>query len=337
MLARASARLEKSRKRAGGRAIDIGLRWASAAARLHPQSDPSRHGVTVERDVIYRKISGATLALDVYSPRRPSRFGEPAPVVLYVHGGAFQILSKDSHWLMGLSFARRGYVVFNIDYRLAPGHPYPAALEDVCAALVWVHENAGRFGGDPSRIIAAGESAGANLVAALAVAAAYDRPEPFAQSLVASGARLSGVVPICGVFQVSDSERFARRKKLPAFVADRMVEMERAYLGRADRSAPGGLALADPLVVLERGELPARPLPPFYLPVGTRDPLLDDTRRLNAALCALGVRCKATYFPGELHAFHAFLWRAQAVACWRETFAFVESCIVRGTASALSV
>ena len=54
-----------------------------------------------------------------------------APVVLYIHGGAFHYLSKDTHWVLALMFARRGYVVFNIDYRLAPVYPYSAAIEDV--------------------------------------------------------------------------------------------------------------------------------------------------------------------------------------------------------------
>ena len=50
--------------------------------------------------------------------------------MLYVHGGGFRILSKDTHWIMGLAFARRGFLVFNIGYRLAPKHPFPAAIAD---------------------------------------------------------------------------------------------------------------------------------------------------------------------------------------------------------------
>ena len=61
-----------------------------------------------------------------------------------MHGGAFQSLSKDTHWLMGLAFARRGYVVFSINYRLAPKHRFPAGLQDACTAARWVHENAAR-------------------------------------------------------------------------------------------------------------------------------------------------------------------------------------------------
>ncbi|MFU8803138.1 MAG: alpha/beta hydrolase, partial [Bradymonadaceae bacterium] len=96
------------------------------------------------------------------------------------------------------------------------------------------------------------------------------------------------------------------------------------YLHTARHIGPGGTDLANPLLLLEEGIAPDRPLPPFFAPVGTRDPLLDDTRRLKAALEALDVPCEARYYPGELHAFHAFLWRAQARKCWTDTFTFLD-------------
>src|SRR5262245_57988665 len=94
-----------------GRALGV----LSRTARLHPAARPRRHGVQVLRDVRYADGHGADRLLDVYQPvGRPG----PLPVVLYVHGGGFRILSKDSHWMMALAFARHGYLVFNINYRL---------------------------------------------------------------------------------------------------------------------------------------------------------------------------------------------------------------------------
>ena len=280
-----------------------------------------RHGVERIRDVAYLGSGLAAHRLDVY---RPQVRGGRLPVVFYVHGGGFRILSKDSHWLMGLAFARAGYLVFNVDYRLAPEHPYPAAIEDVCAAWSWVRENAEDFGGDPEHIVAAGESAGANLVTALTVATSYSRPEPFAHLAFEAGPPRA-VVAGCGMLQVSDPERFARRRKLGRWVQDRLEEVNEAYLAPATAHANGGTELADPLVVLESDRRPDRPLPPMFAFAGTKDPLLDDTRRLGRALERRGVHNEIRIYPGEIHAFHAMLWRRQAWQCWRETFAFLDA------------
>src|SRR5437879_1671219 len=78
------------------------------------------------------------------------------------------------------------------------------------------------------------------------------------------------VIPACGILQVSDSARFARRRKLPALLVDRLLEVEEAYLAPS-QAAAGERELADPLVVLERGAAPERPLPSFFVPVGTAD------------------------------------------------------------------
>ena len=68
--------------------------------------------------------------------------------MLYIHGGGFTQLSKDTHWVMGLAFASRGYMVVNASYRLAPRHPYPAALEDASAAYCWTARHVESLGGD---------------------------------------------------------------------------------------------------------------------------------------------------------------------------------------------
>ena len=83
------------------------------------------------------------------------------------------------------------------------------------------------------------------------------------------------------------------------------------------------LDLADPLVALERAELPDRPLPAFFAPVGTQDPLVDDTMRLERALRRLGAVCDARYYADEKHAFHVYIWRRQARRCWRDTYSFL--------------
>lgn len=313
------------RKRVGAAVVDGFFNGAARIAKLHPRANPASHGVEHIVDVRYLEgTKGKEHLLDVW---RPLSGGPPWPIVFYIHGGGFRILSKDTHWVMGLGFARRGYLVFNVSYRLAPEHRYPAALEDVCAAFAWMAANAEKYGGDTSRVVLAGESAGANLATSLAVALAYERPEPYAKKAFATGIVPKAAVPACGVFQVSDLQRLKRRKpKMSAFIADRLHEVETSYLGQEPRD---DLDFADPLVFFERGEKPARPLPPFFLPVGTRDPLLPDTRRLGEALGKLGVEAVTQYYPGELHAFHAFVMRKNAQKCWRDTFDFLDRHVSR--------
>jgi acetyl esterase len=225
---------------------------------------------------------------------------------------------------MALMYARAGYVVFNVDYRLAPRHKFPSAIEDVNAAYQWVVANAERYGGDPTRVAVGGESAGANLVTSLVVATCYERPEPWARKTFDTGVVPRGAFPSCGLYQVSDVERFRRRsKRLPAWLFDRLQEVEEAYLAGVEASHEE-LELANPLRVFEQRKAPARPLPAFHLPCGTADPLLDDTRRLAAALRDQGVRVEERIFPGEPHGLDAIVFTRAARQCWRERLAMLE-------------
>ncbi len=311
-----------ARKKVGGVLFKSLFHGLASAAQLHPRARPEAYGLRKIENVPYGPRAKGAHLLDVYLP--PASFGPgPHPVVLYVHGGAFRVLSKDSHFLMAIAYARRGYVVFNINYRLAPTHPFPAAVEDVCMAYEWVTMHAAQYGGDVSRLTLAGESAGANLVASATIAACYKRPEGFARAVFDTGIVPKAVVPAYGIFEVNNAHRFAERKPgIPTLVADRIAELPRTYLGQT----PAHIShdLADPLVVFERGDRPDRPLPPMFLPVGTKDPLLDDTRRLERALSTLGAKAVAKYYEGELHGFNIFLFRQNARLCWRDTFAFLD-------------
>lgn len=324
------------RRRSGAVVVDSFFRGLAGAGRLHPRARPEAHNVEVLRNIPYRPTGRSDHLLDVYRPAGTAPNAR-LPVVLYVHGGGFRILSKDTHWLMGLAFARRGYVVFNISYRLAPAHPFPAAVEDACTALGWVAEHAAGYGGDPSRLVLAGESAGANLVTSLAVITSYRRSEPWAKAVWDSGLQPRAVVPACGMLQVSDPGRFRQRwPRMSAFINDRLTEVSEAYL-RGNGHAEETLDLADPLVLLERGADPDRPLPPFFVPCGTKDPLIDDSQRLASALERLGVEHEAQYYPGEVHAFHAMIWRPNARRCWAHTFQFLSSHGVEGGSAASQV
>jgi acetyl esterase len=299
----------------------------SSVARMFPVSNPERHGVEVEHDIIYGP-HGDWNTLDIYRPiHRP----KPWPVVFYVHGGAFHLLSKDTHWLMGLVFARFGYLVVNISYRLAPQHPYPAAVEDTCSAYCWLAGNIRELGGDPNRVAVAGESAGGNLITALALAASQPRPEAWARAVYDTNLVPRAALPFCAILEVSRPERFRQRKpNMPRWVDGMLRDAAASYLHGQSHEPSEATELADPIRVIESAagvpheERFPRRLPPFFAPVGTRDPLLDDTRRLEKALRTLGVPVEARYYPGGIHAFHALVWDPAARRCWRDALAFLD-------------
>jgi acetyl esterase len=309
----------RARRLAGSLMLDTFFNVLSRAGRFHPVVKDLERGVQVLRDLPYLSDGRPEHLLDIYLPTGAMA---PLPVVLYIHGGGFRILSKDSHWVMGLAYARQGYLVCNINYRLAPRQPFPAALEDAVAAMEWVVKNVHRYGGDPDRLVLAGESAGANLATSLTIAACYQRNEPCARAVWNLDRVPRAVVAACGALHVSDIERFASRG-LPDWILDRIVVTSEAYLGPGARFSERR-ALADPLVLLESSDPPQRPLPSFFVPVGTKDPLLDDTRRLKAVLDRMEAVCEARYYEGEVHAFHALIWREGARRCWQDTFSFLD-------------
>ena len=291
---------------------------AAALGELHPLSRPARHGLVRTRDVMYGH--DPVHRLDVWR----SAEGTPKGAILYVHGGGFRILSKDTHWIMALMFARAGYVVFNIDYHLAPAHPFPAAIRDVALAYEWVVDHCEEYGVDRSRIVLAGESAGGNLVTALSLATCFDREEPWAHDVFARGVVPAAVLPACGLLQVTEPERFRSRwPHMSRAAHDQIVVIAGEYLGD-EKHAPETLDFANPLVALERDGASARPLPPFFVACGTRDPLLDDARRLHRALEKRGAHSELRLYPGELHAFHAAVLTPNARRFWRDTYAFLE-------------
>ncbi len=125
------------------------------------------------RDVSFEG-PGGELKLRIYRPVK----GELLPVVVYYHGGGWTLGGLDSHDNLCRAISNAAHAALvSVDYRLAPEHPFPAAVDDAYAGLVWAHENAKSFGGDPSRIALAGDSAGGNLAAVVAVLA-RDRSGP---------------------------------------------------------------------------------------------------------------------------------------------------------------
>ncbi len=200
----------------------------------------------------------------------------PHPVLVYLHGGGWVCGSPKTHRKLAHRFAEAGYLVFNVDYRLAPEHPFPTPFEDCLAATRWAHREAARFGGDATRLALGGDSAGGNLSAAVAAALAGDPARPKAALL------------IYGVFDfgmLGDTSLAAgddpRAKEIGKEIVEMMVG---AYLGK-ERERRQAL-VRDPRVSPLAA---AGKLPPTHVVVGSADPLAVQAEALVKALAAAGV------------------------------------------------
>jgi acetyl esterase len=194
----------------------------------------------------------------IYVPRQAR--GGPSPGLVYFHGGGWVVGSIESHdrFCRGLC-SEAGVVVVSVDYRLAPEHPFPAAVDDAIAATRWVLANARSLGVDPDRVAVGGDSAGGTLAAVVSQALRDDARRPAFQLLVYPATDLTRALP--------SHAHFAAGYFLPKSAGD-------FYLGHyvpdpATHTDPRG----SPLFARDLSRLP----PALVITAGF-DPLLDEGR-----------------------------------------------------------
>ncbi|MFN8544987.1 MAG: alpha/beta hydrolase [Candidatus Binatia bacterium] len=208
----------------------------------------------------------------------------PDAALLYLHGGGYVIGSITTHRDLAARLSRAaGARVLVIDYRLAPEHPHPAALEDATAAYRWLLDE----GHSPARLAVAGDSAGGGLTVATLVAL-RDAGVP----LPSAGVCLSPWVDLEGTGESMRTKADAD----PMVDAGGLRQMAAMYLGGQDPRTP----LAAPLHADLRG------LPPLLIHVGTAETLLDDSTRLADRAQAAGVDVTLELWEDMIHVFHAF-------------------------------
>ncbi len=238
------------------------------------------------------------------------------PAVVYYHGGAFRSLSRRSHRAIARRYARAGYVVINVDYRLAPEYAYPAAHNDAAEAWAWVHDNAERLNVDPDFIAISGESAGANLATAVAAACVLPSEESWTRVLLGVPAP-AALINACGVLQVTAPDRF-QGTPLIGPIATRVLSSIRDEFLR-DTPNDARTRLHDPVVALEQAPAALRRLmPPVFSFAGDRDPLIADARRLATTLDHAGASATFRSYPAGGHSFHAFPFSSISQQCWAD-------------------
>lgn len=234
------------------------------------------------RDVEVRTLaSGARLRV-----HRPARLAEGTPALLWIHGGGYLLGSAAQDDRVCRAFSRElGITVVAVSYRLAPQHPYPAALDDCYAALATL---AGMPAVDPDRIAIGGASAGGGLAAALALLA-RDRGE------------IAPVLQLLAYPMLDD-----RSAALPADSRYRLWSPRSNRFGWASY-----LGDADPQVAVPARRTDLSGLAPAWIGVGTLDLFYDEDVTYADRLRQAGVPCRLEVVPGAFHGFDQWaFWTA---------------------------
>lgn len=227
---------------------------------------------------------------------------ERGRTIFYLHGGGYVFGSPRSHSPFTYALAKEsGADVFSLDYRMAPEHPFPAAVDDAVAAYEWLL----RHGCEPRHMMISGDSAGGGLTLALLLSIkARGLPMPAGAVLLSPWTDLATTGASLDENEKSD----AMFKKLY------IVEGARRYLAGADAKAP----LASPLY----GDLGG--LPPMLIFVSDGEVLRDDSTRLQERLRAAGVPSRLVMEKGLIHVWPIFAGRfPEAMKSIREAAAFI--------------
>jgi acetyl esterase len=211
--------------------------------------------------------------------------GSTSPVVAYFHGGGFVMMGLDTHDRVCRRLANAtNAVVVSVDYRLAPEHRFPAALDDCMAVTHWLTGHAAELAGDPARIAVAGDSAGGNLAAATALASRNGGPGLVGQVLV---------YPV--IDAACDSASFAANGEGYLLTGDTMRWFWDQYLG------PDGDARDPYASVLCTDDLTSAP--PALVITAEYDPLRDEGEAYAARLRDAGIDVVCSRYEGMIHGF----------------------------------
>jgi acetyl esterase len=243
------------------------------------QPRPSGH-LSIHDEVI--RVPGGVLRARVYRPDEPRG---PLPVIVFYHGGGFVLGSLKSHdgECRHIALGARALLVA-VDYRLAPEHRFPTAVDDGLLAYRWVADKASSLGGDPSRMAVAGDSAGGNIAAVVARDLRGDPRQPVFQCLVYPAVDLTRSFPS---HQYFPKGFFLERPTIDWFLG--------SYLrSDAEQRDPR----ASPLLAGHH-----EGLPPAFIATAGFDPLRDEGRAYAKALKEAGVRVEDRCYEGLVHGF----------------------------------
>jgi acetyl esterase len=227
-----------------------------------------------------------TIAARTYTPKTLRKANGLAPCLVFFHGGGWVIGDLDSHDVVCRKLADEGQlIVISVDYRLAPEHKFPAAVEDAIAATTWIAGNGKALGIDPSSLTVGGDSAGGNLAAVVAIAARDG-----------DGPAIAGQVLIYPAIDFALTHPSHQEPETSILLTHSVIRWFRDhYLNSA----------AD---VDDWRASPVRTktligLPPAYVLTAGADPLRDEGNEYAIRLKEAGVPVTYRTFPGQFHGF----------------------------------
>jgi acetyl esterase len=234
------------------------------------------------------EVGHAPWSVRIYTPREPV-WSDPLPVLFYIHGGGFTIGSSDTHNGLTRYLAHHAdCIVVSLDYRLAPEHRFPAAVEDAFDAWQWLQREIAAFGGDPARIAIAGDSAGGTLAAVVCLLARdAGLAQPLLQLLIYPGTHPAQNTP--SHFSLAEGYLLTRANILWFFDQYAPSLAERHDWRFAPLEAPDLAGLA-----------------PAHVVVADHDPLFDEGVAYAERLRAAGNPVHLKVARGMVHGFFNF-------------------------------
>jgi acetyl esterase len=216
------------------------------------------------------------------------------PVMIWIHGGGFVSGSAHGDRIITQNFADGcDCIVASIDYRLAPEHPFPAAPQDTILAVEWIHDNIASYGGDPTKIVIGGESAGGNLAAATVlglIQSSRDTLLPAVRGLVLAAPCLDHGSYTTSHFKYATTGLLSLTQ---------MLWYWRLYLGDNDQ---GGICASNSLACpLRLRPEEAAKFPPTKIVLAQQDILFDEGVLFGEKLKASGVMVDTVVYPGAIH------------------------------------
>ncbi|MFZ5731114.1 MAG: alpha/beta hydrolase [Pseudomonadota bacterium] len=228
---------------------------------------------------------GGAIPVRTYTPKQLRKYDGLAPALVFFHGGGWVIGDLDSHDVVCRTLARDGeMIVISVDYRLAPEHKFPAAVDDALATTKWVSANATSLGIDANRISVGGDSAGGNLSAVVAIDARQNGPKIQGQLLIYPATDFAMTHP-------SHSE-----PETSCLLTHTVIRWFRDHY--LNSLADGETWKASPARITDMKQLP-----PAYVLTAGADPLRDEGDEYAKRLESAGVPVTWTTYPGQFHGF----------------------------------